>query len=261
MPDIGFHFDHTEQGFTLHIKGVRDLQVIPSYELVMDDGIFRTLSAPNGRKLIEMKKLLTSSSDVIRIPHTQINLFVEKVAVGLKDLGEVTFSETMMTLITHTPLEAKLYLDRVGNRLLAGLEFQYGHLSINPLASVQDDGQFLRDRVQEQRILEKIDQIPFTHTEEGLYLQNEELEFDFLTYGVNDLKGYMNIFATTAVRNRLYKRKALPRLRVKVNKERGNWLHFSFDMNGIPQKQIEGILQALEEKRTDYPMGDGRCYR
>ncbi|MCM2604432.1 DEAD/DEAH box helicase [Rossellomorea marisflavi] len=257
MPDIGFHFDHTEQGFTLHIKGVRDLQVIPPYELVMDDGIFRTLSAPNGRKLIEMKKLLTSSSDVIRIPHTQINLFVEKVAVGLKDLGEVTFSETMMTLITHTPLEAKLYLDRVGNRLLAGLEFQYGHLSINPLAPVQDDGQFLRDRVQEQRILEKIDQIPFTRTEEGLYLQNEELEFDFLTYGVNDLKGYMNIFATTAVRNRLYKRKALPRLRVKVNKERGNWLHFSFDMNGIPQKQIEGILQALEEKRTYYPMGDG----
>ncbi|MGX1264456.1 SNF2 family DNA or RNA helicase [Rossellomorea marisflavi] len=257
MPDICFHFDHSDQGFTLHIRGIRDLKVIPSYGMVIDHGLFRALSAQNGRKLIEMKKLLTSSSDVIRIPQTQINLFVDKVAVGLKDLGEVTFSETMMTLVTHTPLEAKLYLDRVGNRLLAGLEFQYGHLSINPLAPVQDDGQFLRDRVQEQRILEKIDQTPFTRTEEGLFLQNEELEFDFLTYGVNDLKGYVNIFATTAVRNRLYKRKALPRLRVKVNKERGNWLHFSFDMGGIPHKEIEGILEALEEKRTYYPMSDG----
>ncbi|UKS67313.1 DEAD/DEAH box helicase [Rossellomorea marisflavi] len=257
LPDIGFHFDQSDLGFTLHIRGVRDLEIIPSYGVAIDHGTFRALSAQNGRKLIEMKKLLTSSSDVIRIPQTQINLFVDKVAVGLKDLGEVTFSETMMALLSRTPLEAKLYLDRVGNRLLAGLEFQYGHLSINPLAPDQEDGKFLRDRVREQRILEKIDETPFTRTEEGLYLQNEELEFDFLTYGVNDLKGYVNIFATTAVRNRLYKRKALPRLRVKVNKERGNWLHFSFDMNGIPHKEIEGILEALEEKRTYYPMNNG----
>ena len=32
-----------------------------------------------------------------------------------------------------TPLVAKLYLDRVKNRLLAGLEFHYENIVINPL--------------------------------------------------------------------------------------------------------------------------------
>ena len=34
-----------------------------------------------------------------------------------------------------TPLIAKLYLDRVKNRLLAGLEFHYENMVINPLES------------------------------------------------------------------------------------------------------------------------------
>lgn len=39
----------------------------------------------------------------------------------------------------ETPsLKAKLYLDRVKSRLLAGLEFHYGNVMINPL---EEDGQ------------------------------------------------------------------------------------------------------------------------
>ena len=42
-------------------------------------------------------------------------------------------AQTVSDRIVKTPLKAKLYLDRVRGRLLAGLEFQYGEITINPL--------------------------------------------------------------------------------------------------------------------------------
>ena len=43
-----------------------------------------------------------------------------------------------------------------------------------------------------------------------------------------------------------------PQVRVKIKKERTNWLEFKFEMDGIPEKHIREILVALEEKRKYY---------
>ena len=64
----------------------------------------------------------------------QIGFFLEKVVPGLKKLGDVTnIWSYIQSQFMKTPLIAKLYLDRVKNRLLAGLEFHYENIVINPL--------------------------------------------------------------------------------------------------------------------------------
>ena len=97
----------------------------------------------------------------------------------------------------------------------------------------------------------------FSKTEGGYYMQNEALEYEFLYHVVPKLHQLVQIYATTAVRNRIVRKNAHPKIRVIVKKERTNWLEFKFEMDGIADKQIGEILAALEEKRKYYRLQNG----
>ena len=88
-------------------------------------------------------------------------------------------------------------------------------------------------------------------------MHNEELEYEFLYHVVPKLQKLVQIYATTAVRNRIFRGNAHPQIRVKVKKERTNWLEFKFEMDGIPEKHIREVLLALEEKRKYYRLRNG----
>ena len=53
---------------------------------------------------------------------------------------------------------------------------------------------------------------------------------------------------------------AVPLIRVR-RKERIDWLSFRFDIKGIPEAEIKGVLAALEEKRKYYRLANGSFYR
>ena len=115
----------------------------------------------------------------------------------------------------------------------------------------------IRDLDKEDVILELLDESSFAKTDGGYYLQNEELEYDFLYHVMPKLQKLVQVYATTAVRNRIFREPARPQIRVKVKKERTNWLEFKFEMDGIPEKHIRDILDALEEKRKYYRLRNG----
>ena len=212
------------------------------------------------KRLAELKRLLDSSeSNFIPIPQSQIGFFLEKVAVGLKKLGKVHISEDIARRLETAPLVAKLYLDRVKNRLLAGLEFHYEQVVIHPLENREppSGSLLIRDVEKEDTILDWMEEFSFGKTEGGYFLHNEDLEYEFLSYGVTKIQKHVQIFATTAVRNRISKEKHAPKIRVKVKKERMNWLEFKFEMDGVPDRNIMEILDALQEKRKYYRMRNG----
>ena len=100
--------------------------------------------------------LEASGSNQIPIHQEQVGFFLEKVVPGLKKLGDVQISEEITEQFVKIPLIAKLYLDRVNNRLLAGLEFHYENIVINPLESrVHKRGSMLiRDVEKEDAIIQ-----------------------------------------------------------------------------------------------------------
>lgn len=177
----------------------------------------------------------------------------------MRKIGDVKLSKRLTEEMLKTPLVVKLYLDRLKNRLLAGLEFHYEHVVIQPLESRDPKaGQvIIRDIEKEEEILELMEESGFTITEGGYFMQNEELEYDFLTYVVPKIQQVAQIYATTSVRNRIVRNNAFPKIRVKVQKERTNWLEFKFEMDGIADKQIKGILEALEVKQKYYRLPNG----
>ncbi len=247
-------------GYQLKVQGLDQIIVMHSYGLVLAKGEIYQIPYEDMDRLVEMNLMLANTmAGCIPIPKEQLDFFLEKVVPGLKKLGTVQISSTVSKHIFHTPLVAKLYLDRVSNRLLAGLEFHYENIVINPLESHEHQARFIaaRDVGKEQAILKLMEESSFAATDSGYVLHNEELEYEFLYHAVPKLEKLVQIYATTAVRNRLFKGSAHPKIRIKMKKERTNWLEFKFEMEGMAEKEIRAVLAALEEKRKYYRLKNG----
>lgn len=258
---LRFEFDEAHRkGFQLNVEGIEHVVIMDSYHSVLVAGKIVKLEAEYCKRLADLKQMLdVSGTKHIPILHEQMNMFLDKVVPSLQKLGTVHFSAAINRQLIKTPLVAKLYLDRVKNRLLAGLEFHYEHIVINPLEDkvFSTSSILVRDEQKEAVILQIMEESSFAKTDEGYFLHNEELEYEFLYHVVPRLQELVQIYATTAVRNRIVKKNAPPQIRVKVSKERTNWLEFTFEVDGMMEKQIREILLALEEKRKYYRLRNG----
>lgn len=257
---LKFIFASAGEDYQLSIEGLNQMVVLNSYQCVLSEGTLFRMNNDDCDRLYELKQMLNLSGiNLIPIPQNQIESFLEKVVPGMRKLGEVQISDDIAGQFMKTPLVAKLYLDRVKNRLLAGLEFHYENFVINPLESreLKAGSMLVRDIVKEEEILRLMDDSMAVKTDGGYFLHNEELEYEFLYYIVPKLQKLAQIYATTAVRNRIFRENPRPRIRVKVMKERTNWLEFKFEMDGIPEKHIREVLLALEEKRKYFRLRNG----
>ncbi|MET3194816.1 DEAD/DEAH box helicase [Bacillus sp. OAE603] len=252
-----------KKDFQLNVYGLEDVILLNSYSYVLTKGKFYRLKSEDFIRLTDLKEMLhISGTTIIPIPTKQIKFFMDTVIPGLKRLGEVQISEAFLRQFDRPPLVAKLYLDRVKNRLLAGLDFHYDHILINPLdhRDFINHSNVTRDEEKEYEILQLMEECSFSKTDGGYYLHNEELEYEFLHHKIPKLEKLVQIHATTAVRNRIFRGNTFPKINVKVKKERTNWLEFTFKMDGISENEIREVITALKEKRKYYRLKNGTLF-
>jgi len=237
------------------------------YGVVLREGDLIKLKPDPAERLAGLKRLLDSSrgsrvsrGNRVLIGAAQMEPFMERVIPGLMKLGSVRISEAVSARIVHAPLKAKLYLDRVKDRLLAGLEFQYGEVTINPLEERDlrrgADRILVRDGDKEARILELMERGRFAKTESGYFLEEEEEQYDFLYHVIPLLEPLLKVYATTAVKARLHVGHAPPKIRIEFD-ERTDWLSCRFELDGFPQQEIRGLIQAISDKRRYYKLAKG----
>ncbi|WPS85928.1 DEAD/DEAH box helicase [Brevibacillus halotolerans] len=259
---LEFEFDQAQStGYQLDIRGLDKLTIMESYEVVLSDGKLIKLQQEQCKRLLELKRMLDPTHrNQVQIQPEQIEPFMEKVIPGLIKLGSVHIAQAVSEKIVQTPLQARLYLDRVRDRLLAGLEFQYGDIIINPLETTSrkrdTDPILMRDGDQERRILELMENSSFVQTEAGYFMDDEEAEYEFLYHVIPVLEKLLKVYATTAVKVRLHTGHTPPKITVDVD-ERMQWLEFNFDMAGIPDSDIRKLLKSIEEKRKYYRLPNG----
>lgn len=259
---LHFEFDEAQaKGYQLAVQGLEKIIVMESYGVVLSEGKLLKLQVDQCKRLSELKHMLeTSRKHQIQIPPEQMEPFMEEVVPGLMKLGSIHITQAVSERIMQKPLKAKLYLDRVKHRLLAGLEFQYGDIVINPLEGHDQkrgtDRILMRDGERERRILELMEQSAFSKTEGGYFMHDEEAEYDFLYHIVPQLEKLVQIYATSAVKIRLHTGHTPPKVTVDVA-EQLDWLEFRFDMEGISESDIRNLLKSLEEKRKYYRLPNG----
>jgi superfamily II DNA or RNA helicase len=258
---LRFDFDQAqEHGYQLDVHGMGTIAVMESYGYVLSEGKLLKLQPEACRRLAELKRMLEASrTNRIRVSPERADVFIEKVIPGLMKLGSVRIAEAVAGLMLRAPLKARLYLDRVRDRLLAGLEFQYGDIVFNPIEGIgklRGEGRILvRDAETEGRILELMEMSRFVRTESGYFLEGEDEEYEFMYRIIPELEKLVQIYATSAVKVRLYTGHP-PKMTVDVD-ERTDWLDIKFDIAGIPEADIRQVLKSLEEKRKYYRLPGG----
>ncbi|MEK3717117.1 DEAD/DEAH box helicase [Paenibacillus sp. FSL R7-0333] len=259
---LSFQFDQAqEEGYRLDVRGLEQLTILESYGLVLTEGRLLKLPAQECGRLSELKRMLSGSRrDSLAIAPEQMEPFMETVIPGLKKLGRVSIADAIADRIVQTRLHARLYLDRVRDRLLAGLEFQYGGIVINPLEEKAHERSseviLMRDGEAERRILDLMAHESFSRTESGYIMRDEDGEFDFLHHTIPLLEPLLQVYATTAVKQRVLTEHAAPKVSLSWN-EKTDWLDFKFAMEGITEKDITEVLKSLQEKRKYHRLKDG----
>lgn len=259
---LRFAFDETNKtNYQLNVVGLDRIVAFKGYGYAFSEGILYKLPPAECIRLAELKQMLDQSGKhELVIPEHQIDHFMEKTIPGLMKLGHVHIAESISKRMGETPLRVKLFLDRVKHRILAGLEFHYGHLVINPCE--EDEQEIMhypgirRQLDKEQQIIDVLIENGFTQTPGGFYLFDEEAEYHFLYHVLSNLEKWVQIYASTAVKMRVQRGYIGPRIRVEV-KERTDWLEFKFDLNGIPEKEIQRLMASIEEKRKFYRIPNG----
>ena len=242
--------------YVMHVQGLQNALLFHRYSAMLIDSIMFMLPKDQFQQLYELDKMLKqSSANEIPITRDQLDFFIKQVVPGLRKIGIVHIPADIM----RTPLQAKLYLDRINNRLLAGLEFHYEQIVIQPLENREPPPgvRIVRDVQKENQILELMEEGQFAKSDGGYMLQNEGLEYQFLYHLLPKLQKLVHVYATTAVRNRIFRENPKPRFRVAFKRERTNWLEFKFELDGVSDHHIRELLQALEEKRKYYRLRNG----
>ncbi|WP_058301463.1 DEAD/DEAH box helicase [Gorillibacterium timonense] len=259
---LQFEFGQAEgPDIRLDIRGLHDILILEAYGMALSEGRFIRLKPDEGKRLAELQKLMKSAgADQIPIPPQQMGLFMDRAVPSLMKLGDVRIAREVSDRITQAPLDARIYLDLVRERLLVGLEFQYGDIVINPL---EGDGSrrgesriLMREWEREARILELLETAAFAKTESGFFMHDEEGEYEFLYHIVPELERVAKIYATSAVKARLLTDNPPPRISVDLQ-ERTDWLEFRFRIDGIPESEIRAVIQSLVEKRNYHRLKNG----
>ncbi|ALS75654.1 helicase SNF [Planococcus rifietoensis] len=258
---VSFRLDHGDSGYRLIVRGLERLQIFPKYGIALTEDAIVQPAAADMKRLSGLQELMQGAGEELPVDESQVAHMMKSVLPGLEKLGPVIVTENAIEKIGETPLRAKLYLDRVRSRLLAGLEFHYGQLIINPCE--EPDGTYrqypgvFRQLEKERAIMDLMESGRLTKTDGGFYLQDEEAEYDFLYDTVPMLEQWLEVYATTSVKMRIQKTLPGPKIRVNLPKDRTDWLEFRFDLGGIPEEELRGIIRAIREKKRYFRIPNG----
>ncbi len=184
---------------------------------------------------------------------------ISELVPWLQLTGMVELDGVLQKQIIRTKLQAKVYLDRVGQEVVARTVFAYGPHEIDPFASPNQetsDGEaklLMRDASAERAVLDELANAGF-HVRKGrVYLSGQDGIFQFVSEGVQRLMGLCEIFASQDFR-RMTPRK--PKLQGSMRVSGGQLL-LEFSEDGQPSQEILAILQALHVRRRYFRLKDG----
>lgn len=260
---VTFRFSQPAQDvYRIAVEGLQHLTVLEAYNTCMEGGRIYRMDASVCRQMADMKRMFTrTSGQQVLISPAHLELFLSRVVPGLKRIGPVLIDEDVQNRIVAAPLAAKLFLDWDGERLKARLEFVYGDISLDPLASRANGSMhmsriLLRDGEKETRVMSLIEQIPFRYDGKTLHLDDDDEIYHFLHHTLPQLHKWTEVYATPEVERLLTAPPRPPKISIDLSPGT-DWLEVRFDMEGIEEAEILELLRHLTEKKKYYKLPGG----
>ena len=207
--------------------GLEELTILEDYGLILRGGVVHDCGSVLCGRLAALQGLLRGRAGAaLPVAPEHLGDVAQHMLPALGSVARVELSRAIEQKLEQPPLQGRLYLDRVKDRLLADLEFQYGDTVFRPLESGSGSipGRIIvRDTAREIEILELMAEGNMAMTERGCYAGSEEEEFNFLHHIVPRLELLLRVYATSAVRTRLHRESRPPIVRIDTESGPTGW--------------------------------------
>lgn len=208
------------------------------------------LSPEYERKVVPMLEAFGATQ--ISFSGRSMEAFCGTVYPKVRDHLRISGDELLEAYLPEA-MSARFYIDtseRGG--LTARAAFVYGEQEIAADARTRA---IRRDTLGETRALNALAQY-FDRTNDGQYvLEDEKRIYEFITGGSERLSEVGEVLVSDRVRNLRVKRKQTAVIGVSVGE---SVLQLHVDTGEFPPEELEGLLEAVREKRSYYRLKDGR---
>ncbi|MDF2546203.1 MAG: helicase [Anaerosolibacter sp.] len=185
--------------------------------------------------------------------------FASLVLPNIKRAGKLAIDSSVERLFYHKPLEAKVYLDKVGDRITAGFNFEYGEYGIDPFkenVKGTDGNIIIRDFERERSILEIIEQSGFRINKSEVYLDDDVMIYDFITDRISELQKLCEIYYSESFKKIKMYDSSYYKGSVRFN-EVTDLLEFSFSIEGVDRDSLPQIFASIKQRKKYYRLPDG----
>lgn len=206
----------------------------------------------------------TLNGEAMIMDKEQFSLFASNALPQIRGLFPVTMDEELHARLLTPSLEAQLYIDWQGEELLVRPVFRYLNQTIYPFEEskeslMEDDQVVVRDLSLENEKMELLADTLSSFDHEDGFAQTDQLVHitDFLYHGLQDLSESFVIMMTEPAQHILYEPENTPHLRLEMS-ENSNLLDVSFELEDIPEEDIESLVQALNVERSYHRLSNGK---
>ncbi|MFB1051332.1 SNF2 helicase associated domain-containing protein [Paraliobacillus sp. JSM ZJ581] len=259
LPKLDFPIDiDSEISFSINMKALFQYTYMKQYGLLVNRHCFYPLTIEQQQIIDQIYTLLPYRKQyVYRIAQEHMESFVSYVLPQLAEIGTINYSTKATAMLEDHPLQATIHIDEAKDVLHASVAFYYGKYKLYPYEKyASNDLVIKRDIEKEQHILKLLEHAGFYFMNGLFKLFNTERIYQFLNEKVLELQKYATITFSDVSKALFIEKEPHITTNIALNKRLG-MLDISFDIEGISEKDITLLLDAMVEKKRYVRLPDG----
>lgn len=246
--------------YQLEMEDLQQAIFFEAYQLLFFDGTFFIPAKEvweSLKPLMEFHKV--TKNEVVQFSESQLSEVISYVLPALQKSGKLKLDDSIEDRITQQPLDCKLFIALEYGEHTLRLEYHYGNQLFDPFATSEEENEkiMIRDVEKEARVMNIIESAPvhFSGTKMVVNKQEKDL-YQFYYRTIPKLAEYAEIYMEDGLEE-MVEENVRPVTTLDVSGD-NDYLSVSFDFKGIPEEEVQNVLESLREKRSYHRLKSGR---
>lgn len=246
--------------YQLEMEDLQQAIFFEAYQLLFFDGTFFIPTHEvweSLKPLIEFHKV--TKNEVVQFSESQLSEVVSYVLPALQKSGKLKLADSIEGRITQQPLDCKLFIALEYGEHTLRLEYHYGNQQFDPFVTTEEENEkiMIRDVEKEARVMNILESAPvhFSGTKMVVNKQEKDL-YQFYYRTIPKLAEFAEIYMEDGLEE-MVEDNVRPVTTLDVSGD-NDYLSVTFDFKGIPDEEVQNVLESLREKRSYHRLKNGR---
>ncbi|MBN4069476.1 MAG: helicase [Alkaliphilus sp.] len=197
----------------------------------------------------------------IEIPKEMSESFISETYPHIEKIGKIIIDEKVSALMYKPEIKPEIYLDKEDERVTAKIKFIYDDVHIDPFNDSsnikrEESKILLRNVEREREIISIFEDAEFKVINAKVYLDDDELIFDFVNEKIVKLQTIADVYYTKKFKSMEIKDSSSFSGGIRLNTG-SDMLEFDFNIEGIEKTELTDVFKSIKEKKKYYKLKNG----